>query len=170
MRLDAFRIAGGRVGFTDNSVEPAAVVDFQDLELGVTGISNEAEAVFPVELSGALAAGGGFRFDGQVTALPALTASGTATVHEIPLPLAQPYVQQGLRIQLEEGVLDSTTDVTVLQGGAACGPPTRAETNPWCNGRPCTSIDSRRIGPPAPWGCRPSGSTSLSRGWSSTRT
>jgi hypothetical protein len=118
MRLDAFRIAGGRVGFTDNSVEPAAVVDFQDLELGVTGISNEAEAVFPVELSGALAAGGGFRFDGQVTALPALTASGTATVHEIPLPLAQPYVQQGLRIQLEEGVLDSTTDVTVLQGGA----------------------------------------------------
>lgn len=117
MRLEAFRIAGGRVGFTDNSVDPPAVVDFQDLELGVTGISNDAEAAFPVELSGALAAGGGFRFGGQVTALPALTASGTATVREIPLPLAQPYVQQRLRIRLEEGVLDSTADLTLLQGG-----------------------------------------------------
>lgn len=118
LRLDAFRIRGGRAAFADNRFDPAAAVQLQNLELSVTGISSQPETVFPVALSGGLSAGGTFRFEGQVMALPELTASGTAKLTDLPLPLAQPYLGQYVNIVLEAGALSSAAELTLQPEGA----------------------------------------------------
>ena len=117
LAIDTFRIAGGRLGFTDESIEPQATLALENLELDVTGLSNEQDAAFPVELAGALAAGGDFRFNGRVIALPELSVTGSLGARGIPLPIAQPYVQQQVRIQLDQGTLDTDFELALLPDG-----------------------------------------------------
>ena len=118
LRLDAFRIAGGRFDFTDNQIAPPAGLSIESLTLESTSITNADDAEIPIDLSGALSAGGEFSFGGQVVALPDLSASGTLRLSGIPLPMAQPYVQQFVRIQLDEGVAASTADLALRPDGS----------------------------------------------------
>jgi hypothetical protein len=111
--LDAFVLEDGRVGFADHSIQPRAELQLQGLELSARDISNEDDAAFPVSLAGGIGGGSRFAFEGRVTALPALSASGTASAGAIPLALAQPWVQQQLNLGIEGGVLASAVDLTL---------------------------------------------------------
>jgi hypothetical protein len=113
-----FALTGGRVGFTDHSINPEAVVGVQNIELTVREISNEPGAKFPVSLSGSLAGGGYFGFDGRLSVLREVAASGTATTGEIPLTLAQPYVQQAMNVLIHDGQLSSELELTLNPDGS----------------------------------------------------
>ena len=117
LAIDEFAITGGRIGFTDRRTDPLAALDFEDIELTVSKISNEEGAIIPTSLAGRLAAGGSFGFDGQISALPEFTASGTATAGDIPLALLQPWVQQQVNIRIQGGALETSTELKLLPGG-----------------------------------------------------
>jgi hypothetical protein len=106
-----FSIMGGQVQFTDQSISPEAVVGVRDIELTVREISNKPGAEFVTNLSGNLAEGGTFGFDGRVGVLPEVTASGAVSAVGIPLALAQPYVQQHINVLIHDGSLASDMEL-----------------------------------------------------------
>ncbi len=91
---------------TDRTMTPPVSVDLTALALTATDIDNQPGTAFPVQLSTALSSGGQVTFNGEVTALPDLTARGTLGLQAVSLPVAQPYVEQLLRIELQGGTLD----------------------------------------------------------------
>jgi hypothetical protein len=118
LRLDAFRIAGGKLDFTDNQVDPPARLAVDALSLEASSITNAEDAEIPIDLSGALGAGGEFSFGGRVVALPDLSVAGTVRLSGISLSAAQPYVEQHARIRLEEGVAATTADLALRPDGS----------------------------------------------------
>ena len=111
--IDELRLTGGRVAFTDRSIEPQAAVQVEDIELSLDDVSNQLQARMPVSLAGSLPEGGRFGFEGQLVALPDLEASGSATLEGVPLSLAQPYVEQGVNVRIESGTLESSAELTL---------------------------------------------------------
>jgi uncharacterized protein involved in outer membrane biogenesis len=118
LRLDAFRIGGGRLDLTDNQVDPPAELAVEALSLGAASITNADGAEIPIDLSGALGGGGEFSFGGRVVALPDLSVAGTLRLSGISLSAAQPYVEQRARIRIEEGVAATTADLALGPDGS----------------------------------------------------
>lgn len=116
--IGEFAVENAQVEFEDRSIQPAASVGLQHFAVTVRDISNEENAVFPIQVSGGLSAGGELAFDGEMTALPEFSLRGAATAGSIPLALAQPYAQQQLNILVEDGLLDFAADLA-LEGSAA---------------------------------------------------
>jgi hypothetical protein len=115
--VDELAIENGRVSFSDRSIEPQALLAVRDLAVTLRQVSNEAGAQIPVSLAGSLESGGQFGFDGQISALPDVSASGTATASAIALTLAQPYAQQMVNILINEGTLDTAFELTLDPDG-----------------------------------------------------
>jgi len=112
-----FTVSDGQVGFTDRSIDPQAALDAADISVTIRDIRNEDGAQFPLSLSGTLADNGVFGFEGQVTVLPEVTLSGTASVSALPVSLAQPYIQQQVNVLVNDGRLDTAVDVTLKPDG-----------------------------------------------------
>jgi hypothetical protein len=117
LAVGEFSVVGGRIALADRSIEPEAALDVEDINLVVRDISNENAAQFPTNLTANLAGGGSFGFDGQITALPGTAAKGTVTASEIPLGLAQPYVQNQVNVLIKKGALNATADLTLNPDG-----------------------------------------------------
>lgn len=115
--VDEFVIAGGQVGFTDRSIEPPATLEVRDIELTVRQISTDEHAGFPVILAATLGGGGSLGFEGTVSALPDVTAQGTAQATGVSLALAQPYAQQQVKILIGSGTLDTVAELALSPDG-----------------------------------------------------
>jgi len=113
LEVDDFALTGGQVVFSDRSIEPQAGVDVQAIELSLRDVSNADGARMPASLSARLAAGGAIGFEGSLVALPTVEASGQLTLSDIPLSLAQPYVQQSANVRIEQGALSTSAEVTL---------------------------------------------------------
>lgn len=118
LEVDEFLVEGGLFNITDQGTSPPATSGVTGLQLKVTGISNEGGRSMPLTLAGTLLAGGDVEFEGEVIALPEFSLTGRATAKDISLRMAQPYVQQMLNIEIENGTFSSQSDVS-LQGGKA---------------------------------------------------
>jgi hypothetical protein len=115
--VDEFVLDNGRINFTDRSIEPQAALAIQDLVLTLRQVSNENGAQIPVSLTGSLESGGQFGFDGEISVLPDVSATGTAKASAISLTLGQPYAQQFVNILINEGTLNTAFDLTLNPDG-----------------------------------------------------
>ncbi len=92
LQVDRFALSGGKVGWRDETTQPAAAVEASALNLEVTAIRWPMDK--PASLSGSTAiAGAALKFEGQATDK---TATVTAQVEALPLSLAAPYLAQSL--------------------------------------------------------------------------
>jgi hypothetical protein len=114
--IDEFSLKGGGLSLSDRSVQPTAAVNVSELQLRVSDISNGDAALMPIELTGNLAEGGSYTFNGSVSVLPEFSMSGNASTTGIPLSLGQPYVQQFARIMIKSGVLDTEIELSLPAG------------------------------------------------------
>ncbi|MEJ8856612.1 DUF748 domain-containing protein [Variovorax robiniae] len=97
IEVDKFALSDGNVGWHDETVKPAAVVEMTGLGVHATGIQWPMEK--PAEFSGGLAIGGaGLKFEGQGTDK---AATVKAQVEALPLSLAAPYLAQSLEPTLD---------------------------------------------------------------------
>jgi hypothetical protein len=115
---DEFSLSGGRIDFSDRSIEPSAEIRLETLGLTLKNLSNEEGARMPVSATGSLAGGGAIGFDGELSVLPDLTVAGAATLDAIPLQLAEAYARQVVNLRIESGTLESAIDLELLPAGS----------------------------------------------------
>jgi hypothetical protein len=104
-------LEGGKVKLADHSFTPGASLGLTDLQLSLSEFSNREGGKFPLDLSGGLDEGGRFSFGGELAYLPEFSLSGTAKTDALPLTPAQPYIGQRFHIEIEEGFLNSETEI-----------------------------------------------------------
>ena len=112
--LQALRLNGGQVDFSDFSVAPAAELGLRELTVNADDISSQPGANIPLNASADLLQGGALALEGGLTVLPNFLFSATAKIRDIPLAIAQPYIQQFSRIRLNQGRLN--TDLALKLG------------------------------------------------------
>ncbi|MEE4218002.1 MAG: DUF748 domain-containing protein [Xanthomonadales bacterium] len=115
--VDTFELQSGRVQLADRSIEPAVSESIEGLNLKLEGIDNSDHTAMPFELELQLAAGGSMGFNGELVALPALSANGEARIAGIPLAPAQPYIQQQLAVAVESGTFGTEADFSLTADG-----------------------------------------------------
>lgn len=106
-----FIMPGAIVHATDLAMDPPVSVDLVDLSVLATGIDNQPGTVVPANLSMTLSSGGKVAFNGDLTALPDLTAKGQLQIEDLGLAVAQPYVETRLRVEIQNGTLDLEGDL-----------------------------------------------------------
>jgi len=105
--LDTLALSEGRFDFSDDSIKPAAQIGIRNLAISAENISNQPGVKMPLKVAAKLSRGGDLALDGNVKVLPDFSLSLHSKTHDIPLAIAQPYVQQYSRIKLDQGVLNS---------------------------------------------------------------
>lgn len=106
-------VEGGNIALADNSVEPATAVTLSDFAAKATQISTADGAIMPFELTGNLQQGGSYQINGDLTVLPEVSMTATATITQIPLVLAQAYSKPFARIEIKGGVFDSKLKIAL---------------------------------------------------------
>jgi len=111
--LDQFNLNGGDIALADKSLQPNAKVDIKDLAISVSEINNNDNSQIPFNLTGKLGQGGNYQLSGSAVVLPELSITANTSTENIPLSLAQPYLQQFARIKLNTGVLNSNMNIAL---------------------------------------------------------
>lgn len=114
--LNELLLQQGGLDFTDNSTKPAAQIGIKDLSVKATAISNQPGVKIPLSVAADLVQGGKLGLDGAIEILPEFSFSAQSKTREIPLSIAQPYVQQYSRIQVEQGRLNSDLSINIPTG------------------------------------------------------
>lgn len=110
VQVDKVALNGGRIGWRDETVKPAAAVDLTDLGIDVTGVTWPMEK--PAQFSGGTAiAGASLKFKGSATDK---VADVQTEVEALPLSLAAPYLAQSLEPTLD-GKLSGQIDIAWAQ-------------------------------------------------------
>ncbi|MCR8961048.1 DUF748 domain-containing protein [Variovorax sp. S2] len=110
VQVDKLSLSGGRIGWRDETVKPAAVVDLSALGLDVTGVTWPMEK--PAQFNGSTAvAGATLKFKGNATDK---AANVETEVEALPLSLAAPYLAQSLEPTLD-GKLSGQIDIAWAQ-------------------------------------------------------
>ncbi|WP_405232590.1 DUF748 domain-containing protein [Lentisalinibacter salinarum] len=105
--LGRFRIADLAASLRDESVEPAAEIGVDAVQLEIRDLGNEPGASFPTTLSLQSGRGGRAELDGTLTVLPALRADFGLGIDGIPLAWSHPYIQPLADVSLDSGVFDA---------------------------------------------------------------
>ncbi|MGE0623650.1 MAG: DUF748 domain-containing protein [Pseudomonadales bacterium] len=105
------RLAGWALSHTDTTLSEGTVA-ISDLNLTLSDLSNTPGQVMPLAVTLTPAAGGRITVDGSLTALPAVTLSAELTAEQIPLAIAQPYVDTVVHVGIGDGQLSLTGRVT----------------------------------------------------------
>ena len=110
VQVDKVALSGGRIGWRDETVNPAAAVDLTGLGIDVSGVTWPMEK--PAEFSGSTAiAGASLKFKGSATDK---VADVQTEVEALPLSLAAPYLAQSLEPTLD-GKLSGQIDIAWAQ-------------------------------------------------------
>lgn len=104
--LGQFRIADLSASLRDESVDPAAELGVEGVQLEMRELGNAPGAAFPTTLSLQAGRGGRLDLDGTVTVLPALRADFGLAIDSVPLAWAHPYIQPLADVSLDSGMLD----------------------------------------------------------------
>ncbi|MDV6317192.1 DUF748 domain-containing protein [Idiomarina sp. HP20-50] len=114
LKINSFNLNDGVLRFADNlkaatakdGTEPQQVsLALQNIDLSVKDFALQKNTNFPVRLNGQLAAGGRLNFDGTMQLLPNTALEGNASINELALKQATPYLQQFAKVQLNSGTL-----------------------------------------------------------------
>lgn len=111
--LKELMLEAGSFNFVDLSIKPAAQLGITDLLINASDISNQNGAKIPLTVAANFVEGGEFSLDAILDILPEFSFSGNTKTRGIPLSLAQPYVQQFSRIQLEKGKFNSDMAIAI---------------------------------------------------------
>jgi len=114
--LNELILEQGQFDFTDNSIAPAAQIGIKDLTVKASDISNQPDAKIPLAVAANLTQGGELALSGIVEILPEFSFSAQTKIRGIPLSIAQPYVQQYTRIQVNKGKLSSDLNIAIPAG------------------------------------------------------
>lgn len=109
--IEEATIDAANIALQDNSVEPATSITLTELTVKATQVSNSDGAIIPLELTGSLAQGGSYSLAADLSVLPAFSISASATTTQIPLQLAQAYVQPYAHIEIIDGALNSDVKI-----------------------------------------------------------
>lgn len=106
VQVDKVALSGGRIGWRDETVQPAAAVEASALGLDLTGVTWPMEK--PAQFSGSTAIGGAtLKFQGSATDKK---ADVQTEVDALPLSLAAPYLAHSLEPTLD-GKLSGQIDI-----------------------------------------------------------
>jgi uncharacterized protein involved in outer membrane biogenesis/outer membrane protein OmpA-like peptidoglycan-associated protein len=106
VQVDKVALSGGRIGWRDETVQPAAAVEASALGLNLTGVTWPMEK--PAQFSGSTAIGGAtLKFQGSATDKK---ADVQTEVDALPLSLAAPYLAHSLEPTLD-GKLSGQIDI-----------------------------------------------------------
>lgn len=112
LRIAELRVAGGILRFADNlpdaaTDEPNRVsLALQDIELSVEALTLQEDTRFPARMNGTLAQGGKLAFDGTLQLLPSVALDGKASIDELALIQAEPYLRQLINVRIDTGKLN----------------------------------------------------------------
>jgi len=110
VQVDKVALSGGRIGWRDETVQPAAAVEVSALGLDATGVTWPMEK--PAQFKGSTAIGGAtLKFQGSATDK---AADVQTEVDALPLSLAAPYLAQSLEPTLD-GKLSGQIDIAWAQ-------------------------------------------------------
>jgi hypothetical protein len=110
---DEWVLQGGVVSLSDQSLVPEAKLNVMNLDVRLEQLNNADGSLFPLNLSAELQDGGSFRLEGQLGLLPEISLQASSHANDIPLALAQPYLQQKLRIDIQGGDLNSEINLSL---------------------------------------------------------
>jgi hypothetical protein len=105
--IDEFELTGGAIDFSDNSIQPAAKLNLDDLAVSLSGFNNQNNTSMPMKINGKLSQGGGFGMNGTLNLLPDISLTATINTQELPLNIGQVYAQQFAHIKVNKGSLNS---------------------------------------------------------------
>ena len=105
LEIGDLQVADLAFRLTDETVDPAAVVGLDDLELVVTGFSTTPHVSFPVDASMSVMSGGSIAAEGEVTLLPDLVATLRLALDSISLALLHPYSSPRADLSFDSGEL-----------------------------------------------------------------
>lgn len=115
-RLKQARISGGDLKLTESSSGKALQRRLAGLELNLgqlgSGTAQPSPLSLSATLSGPSAGQSQLAFDGTLIPSP-FALSGTASQQGLPLGWAQPYLQDLLRVKVQDGLLSSRTRLTL---------------------------------------------------------
>ena len=111
--LRRLQLADGTVEFSDRSISPPGLVSINLLRLTAEGINNMAGHDIPVSLAGELDQGGSFEISGNAAILPSTAFIGTATLNDIALVPAQPYLGTYSAMSIASGALDAQIEISL---------------------------------------------------------
>ncbi|GGY77156.1 DUF748 domain-containing protein [Marinobacter zhanjiangensis] len=115
LRINNLHVEDGVLRFTDNLQEATAAATndsnrvslaLQDVGLSVKEFTLQKGERFPVRLDGQLSEGGMLAFDGTLQLLPGLVLEGNASIDELSLVQAAPYLRQFAKVRLDSGTLN----------------------------------------------------------------
>ena len=110
VQVDKVALSGGRIGWRDETVKPAAAIDVTELGFDVTGVTWPMDK--PAQFNGSTAiAGASLKFKGSATDK---VANVETEVDALPLSLAAPYLAQSLEPTLD-GKLSGQIDIAWAQ-------------------------------------------------------
>lgn len=114
LRIKDLRLEGGVLRFADKLQDVTAAgaekpkrvsLALQDVKLSVKDFALQKSTRFPVHLEGQLAQGGMLAFDGTFQLLPTPALEGSASIDELALMQAAPYLRQFVDVRLGSGTL-----------------------------------------------------------------
>lgn len=111
--IEQISLANGGVNFSDHSIKPPAQLGIAGLNVELKEFSTEDGAQMPLSVSGDLQGGGQFNVDGTLNIAPATNHTLKVEATNIPLTIAQPYIQQHLRVYIDNGLLSSNLDISL---------------------------------------------------------
>jgi hypothetical protein len=110
VQVDKVALSGGRIGWRDETVQPAAAIEVSALGLDVTGVTWPMQK--PAQFNGSTAIGGAtLKFRGSATDK---VADVQTEVDALPLSLAAPYLAHSLEPTLD-GKLSGQVDIAWAQ-------------------------------------------------------
>ena len=111
--LEQFSINRLSVDLLDESVTPPGDVGISRLDLTISDISNEPNAIFPTDLSLQLRTGGSIKMEGGFAVIPAFTLDLAANVNDVALLGAHPYLKPRADVHLDSGALQLSGDIRI---------------------------------------------------------
>ena len=100
-----FEIARGHVGFTDQSIDPAANVGISDLTTTLENVTLADGATMPFTANFNVDGGGTVALNGNVVALPAVRLDAQAKIGDVALATINPYLNAQTYVQIASGAL-----------------------------------------------------------------
>ncbi len=111
LTADTLRLTGWAIRHTDATLDNGTLA-VSDLNLTLSDLSNASGQAMPLALDLTPAVGGRVVLNGQLTALPQATLSAEVTAEEIPLAIAQPYVDPIVHVGIGDGRLSLAGQIT----------------------------------------------------------
>lgn len=103
LQINQLRVEDGVIRFADEPVD--TVLELQKIDLAVDDFTLQPDTSFPVRLDGQLKDGGELALDGKLQVLPTVALTANASMNELALKQAEPYLQQFVNVQLNSGTL-----------------------------------------------------------------